>query len=89
MTHLDRGTWTLAAEVQELAPTIRMDRQTPRFGSRWADQMQLEARHAQSLRRLTRGAHPVRSVCARSAAGARAATRCSLARRATAATSRK
>ena len=51
----DRTGRQLAAEVQALAPTIRMDRQTPQFGSRWADQMQLEARHAHSLQRLNRG----------------------------------
>jgi hypothetical protein len=51
----DRTGRKLAEEVQALAPTVRMDRQAPEFGGRWADQMQLEARHARSLQRLNRG----------------------------------
>jgi hypothetical protein len=42
----------LAQEVQSLAPMVDMKRQTPNFGARWADQMQLERRHAISLRRV-------------------------------------
>jgi hypothetical protein len=51
----DRVGRKLAEEAQRLAPTVRMDRQAPQVGGRWADQMQLEARHAQSLQRLHRG----------------------------------
>ncbi len=41
----------MAAEVQALAPMVRMERRAPELGARWADQMQLERRHALSLRR--------------------------------------
>jgi hypothetical protein len=41
----------LAAEVQALAPLVRMERHAPELGARWADQMQLERRHALSLQR--------------------------------------
>jgi len=42
----------LAAEVQALAPLARMERHAPEFGARWADQMQLERRHALSMQRV-------------------------------------
>jgi hypothetical protein len=45
----------LAAEVQALAPLTRMERHAPELGARWADQMQLERRHALSMKRLSRG----------------------------------
>ena len=45
----------LAEEVQALAPMIKMERQAPQLGPRWAEQMQLEARHALSLQRVNRG----------------------------------
>jgi hypothetical protein len=46
----------LAAEVARLAPTRQFDRRPPEFGSRWADQMQLEHRHQRSLARDGRSA---------------------------------
>jgi hypothetical protein len=51
----DRTGRKLAEEIQGLAPMVRMERQAPQFGARWADQMQLEARHALSLQRVNRG----------------------------------
>jgi Toprim-like len=45
----------MAAEVQALAPMVRMDRHAPNLGARWADQMQLERRHAVSLQRRAPG----------------------------------
>jgi hypothetical protein len=42
----------LAAEVKALVPFARMERHAPQFGARWADQMQLERRHALSLRKV-------------------------------------
>ena len=51
----DRTGRKLAEEVQGLAPMITMERQVPQFGARWADQMQLETRHALSLQRVNRG----------------------------------
>lgn len=41
----------LAAELQGLAPDIKMSRTQPEFGGRWNDQLQLEARHSRSLDR--------------------------------------
>jgi len=43
----------LAAEVQGLAPLARMERHAPEFGARWSDQMQLERRHALSIRKVS------------------------------------
>jgi hypothetical protein len=43
----------LAAEVQALAPLARMERHAPDFGARWSDQMQLERRHALSIRKVS------------------------------------
>lgn len=48
----------LAAQVQALAPMLRIERRGPEVGGRWADQMQLEGRHARSLGRLAHGRHP-------------------------------
>lgn len=48
----DRRGEELAAQVQSLAPGARFERRIPDVAARWADQMQLEARHAQSLARL-------------------------------------
>jgi hypothetical protein len=45
----------LAGDIRGLAPTVKMERQAPQYGARWADQMQLEARHALSLQRVNRG----------------------------------
>ena len=47
----DRQGENLATKVRGLAPMLRMERQGPEFGSRWADQMQIEGRHARSLNR--------------------------------------
>jgi hypothetical protein len=43
----------LASEVQALAPLARVERHAPEFGARWADQMQLERRHALSIRKVS------------------------------------
>jgi hypothetical protein len=43
----------LAQEVQALAPSLRMERESPAFGARWSDQMQMEQRHARSMKRLS------------------------------------
>lgn len=51
----DRQGEALAAEIQLLAPMLRVERQGPAFGVRWADQLQLEARHARSLGRIADG----------------------------------
>jgi hypothetical protein len=42
----------LAAEIQALVPTVRMEREMPEFGSRWSNQMAVEQRHARSMERL-------------------------------------
>jgi hypothetical protein len=51
----DQSGRALADEVQRLAPQVRMERHAPQLGARWADQMQLEQRHAMSLRRENTG----------------------------------
>lgn len=51
----DRRGEELAAQVQALAPQLGFERRGPDVGPRWADQMQLEARHARSLGRLRPG----------------------------------
>ncbi len=51
----DRTGRKLAEQIQAMAPTIRMERRAPNLGARWADQMQLETRHALSLQRINRG----------------------------------
>jgi hypothetical protein len=48
----DRRGEELAAQVHSLAPLSRFERRSPDIAVRWADQMQLEARHARSLGRL-------------------------------------
>jgi hypothetical protein len=42
----------LADEIQALAPTVKMEREMPAFGSRWSNQMQIEQRHARSMQRV-------------------------------------
>jgi hypothetical protein len=51
----DRRGEELAAEIQRLAPMSRLERRGPDLAARWADQMQLEARHARSLGGLGQG----------------------------------
>jgi hypothetical protein len=48
----DRRGDELAAEIARLAPALNPERQGPRFGVRWAEQMQLEHRHHRSLQRV-------------------------------------
>jgi hypothetical protein len=45
----------MASQLRALAPMLPMERQGPEFGARWAEQMQLEGRHARSLARKPRG----------------------------------
>lgn len=49
----------LAEEIAELAGHRLVERRTPEFGSRWADQMQMEQRHRDSLARIHRRPDPV------------------------------
>jgi hypothetical protein len=39
----------LAAEIQALVPTVKMERDIPAFGARWSDQMKIEHRHSRSM----------------------------------------
>lgn len=48
----DRRGEELATHVHSLAPLSRFERRSPDIANRWADQMQLEHRHARSLGRL-------------------------------------
>jgi hypothetical protein len=48
----------LAEEIAELAGKRPVERRTPEFGSRWADQMQIEQRHRVSLERVNRRPDP-------------------------------
>lgn len=41
----------LAEQIRALAPTLKMERQAPDFGTRWSTQLQLEQRHVRSLAR--------------------------------------
>ena len=41
----------MAEQIRQLAPSLRMERDHPELGARWADQMQLERRHARSFQR--------------------------------------
>ena len=41
----------LAAEIQALVPTVKMEREMPAFGARWSEQMKLEQRHVRSITR--------------------------------------
>jgi hypothetical protein len=61
----------LAAEVERHLPGVKVERQTPEFGARWSDQMQIERRHARSIERgggadqevtNNKGRPPVRSL---------------------------
>jgi hypothetical protein len=54
----DRRGVGLGEQVAELAGHRRSERQPPEFGSRWADQMQIEERHRNSLPRLHDGGRP-------------------------------
>ena len=45
----------MAGQLRALSPMLPMERQGPEFGARWAEQMQLEARHARSLGRKPQG----------------------------------
>lgn len=47
----DRRGDDLASQLAKLAPSLRMERQRPQLGARWADQMQMEHRHRRSLQR--------------------------------------
>lgn len=49
----------LAEQIAELAGQRPVERRTPEFGSRWADQMQIEQRQRDSLARLHRRPDPV------------------------------
>jgi len=42
----------LTEAVRSLVPMAKVERHSPEMGARWADQMQLERRHAMSLRRV-------------------------------------
>lgn len=53
-----RGT-ALAEEIAEMAGHRPVERRPPEFGSRWADQMQIEQRHRASLARLRQAPDPV------------------------------
>ena len=49
----------LAEEIAEFAGHRPVERRTPKFGSHWADQMQMEQRHRDSLTRIHRRPDPV------------------------------
>jgi len=55
----DRRGATLSEEIAELAGRRTVERRPPEFGNRWADQMQIEQRHRDSLSRLNRRPDPV------------------------------
>ncbi|HEY0870412.1 MAG TPA: hypothetical protein VGD55_08435 [Acidothermaceae bacterium] len=48
----DRRGTALAEEIADIAGRRPVERRAPEFGSRWADQMQIEGRHRASLARL-------------------------------------
>lgn len=54
----DRRGASLAEEIAELAGHRQVERRAPEIGSRWADQMQIEQRHRDSLQRLHRRPDP-------------------------------
>jgi hypothetical protein len=54
----DRRGATLSEEIAELAGRRTVERRPPEFGNRWADQMQIEQRHRESLERLHRRPDP-------------------------------
>jgi hypothetical protein len=45
----DQAGRQLAADLQALAPNMKMERAAPEFGARWNDQLLLERRHERSL----------------------------------------
>ena len=49
----------LSDEIGKAAGSRPVERRAPEFGNRWADQMQIEGRHRDSLARLNRRADPV------------------------------
>jgi hypothetical protein len=60
----DRRGTALAQEIAEMAGRRPVQRRSPEFGGRWADQMQIEARHRASLARLHQQPDPViEKVC--------------------------
>lgn len=54
----DRRGATLCEEIADLAGHRPVERRPPEFGNRWADQMQIEQRHRDSLSRLHRRPDP-------------------------------
>ncbi|HVV53345.1 MAG TPA: hypothetical protein VHO06_27055 [Polyangia bacterium] len=54
----DRRGAALSGEIAKLAGARPVERRPPEYGNRWADQMQIEGRHRESLRRLSRQADP-------------------------------
>jgi hypothetical protein len=55
----DRRGASLAEEIADLAGHRTVERRTPQFGNRWADEMQIEQRHRDSLQRLHSRPDPV------------------------------
>jgi hypothetical protein len=47
----DSAGQSLAAQLRSLVPGLPMERAAPEFGARWAEQMQIEQRHARSMQR--------------------------------------
>ncbi len=54
----DRRGSALSEEIASLAGGRPVERRPPEFGNRWADQMQIEGRHRDSLTRLNRRSDP-------------------------------
>ena len=54
----DRRGVALSREIAELAGRRSIERRAPEFGNRWADQMQIEGRHRDSIARLHRRPDP-------------------------------
>jgi hypothetical protein len=55
----DRNGAALSEEIAELAGRRPVERRAPEFGNRWADQMQIEGRHRNSIARLHQRPDPV------------------------------
>jgi hypothetical protein len=55
----DRHGAALSEEIAELAGRRTVERRAPEYGNRWADQMQIEGRHRDSMARLHRRPDPV------------------------------
>jgi hypothetical protein len=55
----DRRGAALAEEIADLAGHRIVERKTPQFGNRWADEMQIEQRHRDGLQRLHGRPDPV------------------------------